>query len=144
MEKYLENQEIEETKTEWDKLIEGKIHLREEYLWNMRMKSKPKLRTYIKYKSSLEMEGYLKNEDATGRMMLARIRSGMNNLRIETGRYEKVAVKYRVCRLCNLGVEDEEHFLNVCKAYEDIREECIKENIFNLNNEEIKIVMFGI
>lgn len=107
------------------------------------MKSKAKLRTYVKYKSVLKLESYLKNEDAIGRMMIARIISGTNNLRIETGRYNNMKVEHRICRLCNSAVEDEEHFLNECKIYEDIRNECIKEFAINKTDEDINNIMFG-
>ena len=43
------------------------------------MKHKPKLRTYRKVKDKLEVEGYLRNKDAEGRRMLARIRSGQTS-----------------------------------------------------------------
>jgi hypothetical protein len=35
----------------------------------------------------------------------------------------KVPVQQRYCKLCNLGaVEDEDHFLLVCPAYQSVRE----------------------
>ena len=82
-------QEIKESTNEWNKLIEKKIQEREQREWRQRALKKPKLRTYTKYKLLLKEEEYLKNEDEIGRRMMARIRSGTNKLRIETGRYEK-------------------------------------------------------
>ena len=107
---------------------------------------KPKLRTYIKYKKMLKEEEYLKNEDAIGRRMLARIRSGTNNLRIETGRYERPrqTEEYRICKVCMEETETEEHFLKRCIAYDDIR----KDLIIDLNKEEgdekIAEILFGV
>ena len=81
---YWTSQEINKNKTEWNNLIRDKIQEREQKEWRQRALSKPKLRTYTKYKEILKEEEYLKNEDTIGRRMLARIRSGTNNLRIET------------------------------------------------------------
>ena len=69
--------------------------------------------------------------------MLARIRSGTNSLRIETGRYErpKLAEEYRICRVCKTETENEEHFLMGCSAYENIRKETIQE-MYRENEEE--------
>ena len=107
------------------------------------MLEKPKLRTYIKHKKKLEMEKYLNNNDFKGRRMLSRIRSGTNNLRIETGRYDKLKIEDRICKICNDGIEDEEHFLHTCTAYIDLRKECTK-NLNTLGNiDNIKKIMFG-
>ena len=105
---------------------------------------KPKLRTYIKYKKILKEEDYLKNEDSIGRRMLARIRSGTNNLRIETGRYERPRQieKFRICKVCMSETEDEEHFLNRCKAYEDIRKYLFTER--SEGDGKITNILFGI
>ena len=96
---YWLKQEIDKNREQWNKLIHDKIQEREQKEWRQRALLKPKLRTYVKYKLILEEEKYLKNEDAIGRRMLARIRSGTNNLRIETGRYEKPKLlqEYRIC-----------------------------------------------
>ena len=82
----------------------------------------------MKYKKILKEEDYLKSDDSIGRRMLARIRSGTNNLRIETGRYErpKLAEEYRLCRVYKTETESEEHFLMRCTAYEEIRKELIR------------------
>ena len=140
-------QKINKTKTEWNKLITEKIQIREQKRWSKRALSKPKLRTYVKYKKILKKEDYLKSEDSIGRRMLARIRSGTNSLRIETGRYErpKLAEEYRICRVCKTETENEEHFLMGCSAYENIRKETIQE-MYRENEEEetIKKIFFGI
>ena len=43
-------------------------------------------------------------------------------LRIETGRYERIAEVNRVCFNCNDAVESEEHVLMDCPLYQDLRE----------------------
>ena len=65
------------------------------------------------------------NKDEAGRKALARLRSGTNELRIETGRHEGLERKDRTCWFgCNV-VEDEQHFLKECWMYEDLREEAM-------------------
>ena len=89
------------------------------------------------------MEKYLKSDDLNGRKLLAMIRSGTNKLKIETGRYENRKVIHRICNMCNDGVEDEEHFLNTCQAFEDIRRECKIELRVTQDNKNFKNIMFG-
>merc|ERR1712083_819348 len=60
-----------------------------------------------------EVEGYLSSKHVEGRRMLARIRSGTNKLRIETGRHTGLA-------------EDEKHFLLECKMYDDFRKHLVR------------------
>ena len=78
--------------------------------------------------------------------MLARIRSGTNNLRIETGRYErpKLSEEYRICRVCKTEAESEEHFLMRCTAYDDIRKELIPEFDKEKDEDTIGKIFFGI
>ena len=84
LQSYWISQKLNMNKAEWNKLIQRKIQEREQREWRQRSLSKPKLRTYIKYKKILKEEEYLNSEDAIGRRMLARLRSGTNSLRIET------------------------------------------------------------
>ena len=133
-------------KAEWNKLIQRKIQEREQREWRQRALSKPKLRTYIKYKKILKEEEYLNSEDAIGRRMLARLRSATNSLRIETGRYErpKIPEEYRICKLCMEETENEEHFLKYCIAYKDIRKDFTQE--IEKNDEALNIIeiLFGV
>ena len=52
--------------------------------------------------------------DEVGRKALARLRSGTNELRIETGRHEGLQRKYRIYWFGCGEVEDEKHFLKDC------------------------------
>ena len=101
---------------EWRNLVTTKMHAREERRWRQGTQTKAKLRTYKTIKSMLKMAPYLKYKN---RLAPARLRSGTNFLRVETGRYEKEAIEERLCGLCN--VEDERHFLLDCELYENIR-----------------------
>ena len=97
--------------------------------WNLvglqkNIKESPKLRTYATFKRNLSREKYLDSMDEKERRAMTRIRSGTNELRIDTGRYEGGVKKRIESRKCWFGcneVEDEEHFLRECKIYEDFR-----------------------
>ena len=143
---YWLKQEIDKNREQWNKLIHDKIQEREQKEWRQRALLKPKLRTYVKYKLILEEEKYLKNEDAIGRRMLARIRSGTNNLRIETGRYErpKLPEEYRICQVCMEGTENEEHFLFHCKAYSKIREDLALDTELVQRKDKTRNMLFGV
>jgi hypothetical protein len=59
------------------------------------------------------------------RQSLSRFRCSNHQLEVECGRHakpENVLRRDRVCRMCSLGVvEDEDHSLLVCPAHHDIR-----------------------
>ena len=81
-----------------------------------------KLRTYIAFKSVLETEYYVTAIlNRHHRSALAKFRLGVAPIRLETGRYEGLSVEERLCPLCNLETEDEEHVLLKCKYYDDCR-----------------------
>ena len=85
------------------------------------------LRTYRVIKNDLETEKYLEQGTGQQRKVIAMIRGGTNDLRIETGRYEKLEEKERICIFCESGeVEDERHFLHRCEAWKNEREIVMK------------------
>jgi hypothetical protein len=88
-----------------------------------------RVRAYLGLNSSTQYgyKEYLSRVDnAQLRRSLARFRCANHTLQIELGRQAKpvkVPVQQRYCKLCNLGaVEDEDHFLLVCPAYQSFRE----------------------
>ena len=57
------------------------------------------------------------------RKALVRFRISSHQLRIETGRYEKIPRDERICYFCTGNkIKDENHFLLDCKAYSQIRD----------------------
>ena len=50
------------------------------------------------------------------RRTIAQSRCGCLHLQMESGRYRhpKTPLAQRICQLCNEGIEDETHFLNLC------------------------------
>ncbi len=88
-----------------------------------------RVRTYLGL-NSLAQYGYKKYlsrvDNAQLRRSLARFRCANHKLQIELGRQiksVKLPVQQHYYKLCNLGVvEDEDHFLLVCPAYQNVRE----------------------
>ncbi len=82
-----------------------------------------KLRTYSKLKQSFSFEPYLENIDnITHRKALTRLRLSSHNLNIETMRPTHKDPQTRLCPLCPCNkVENEEHFLMECTAYNSER-----------------------
>lgn len=99
-------------------------HTRSNAEWLTNLLYKPKLRNYRLIKESLECEPYVAvNLDRTDRSFLAQYRMGILPIAVETGRFRNVALENRVCVVCHSGqVEDEEHLLESCQAYLDLRE----------------------
>jgi exonuclease III len=90
---------------------------------NKQANNSKKLRCYETFKQCISVEKYLDTiSNAEARRAMAKFRTSSHNLRIETGRYEKICVQDRLCNMCACQeVEDEVHFLITCPAYEDSR-----------------------
>ena len=81
-----------------------------------------KLRNYRHFKRFYEPENYcLVHMPVSHRAAFAKFRCGVAPLKIETGRYINQPVEERFCPVCNDGIEDEEHALIKCTAYEHER-----------------------
>lgn len=76
-----------------------------------------KLRTYRKFKKEFNREQYLYTGiDKHILSSYTRIRISNCNLNIEKGRHLNLPVEQRICQLCHEGIEDEFHFLMLCKS----------------------------
>ena len=91
--------------------------------WLINLADKPKLRTYRTFKETFGTEKYIETYMPRARRSLyAQFRCGILPLNIETGRYTNTRPEERVCKICCSGeVEDELHFVLVCKAYREDR-----------------------
>ena len=90
-----------------------------------------KLRTFKMFKNNYKMENYLSLKvDKHLVFNLAKFRISNHQLEIETGRYKKTRIDQRLCKKTykeNGCVEDEFHFLMICKEYQaEIIEFCRK------------------
>ena len=71
-----------------------------------------KLGTYAKTVENRETKFYVNCiMSKSHRSALAKFRCGVAPIRLETGRYEGLPVNERICPICMLEVEDEEHVL---------------------------------
>ena len=84
----------------------------------------------------METEAHIKTNSKAKRSILCQLRIGILCLEIELGRYVRLKINERICKLCKKkDVEDEIHFVCVCPALEPI---CIKYfKILNINKSEV-------
>ena len=102
------------------------------------------LRTYFLFKTEHCKESYLDYVDIVQhRISLAKFRTSSHKLNIEIGRYKGLAVKERICNLCNQNlVEDECHMFSKCSAFSDLRLNIFQklssicQNFISLNDED--------
>ena len=114
------------TRDKWRSTVTKAVQALEQRMWLKQVLSKPKLRTYCKFKKRLEYEDYLDCGTRGVRRSMTMLRSGSNDLRVERGRYEGLAFEERICRFCDSGeVENEEHFLCSCSAWSGLRNETL-------------------
>ena len=104
---------------------QNKIKLRLNDCYNQSVISElenfPKMRTYIKFKTVNKLEDYLiHTNDLNNRFSISKLRLSSHNLRIETGRYDKLEVERRLCENCK-QVDDEFHFIINCSLYNNER-----------------------
>jgi hypothetical protein len=102
--------------------------------WQKLIPLKPKLRTYSIIKNIFETEPYVSlNLPKYKRSVFAQIRMGILPLEIEVGRYYRKCYEERLCKICNISIEDEIHFVCDCKPLEEIRNKYL--NILNVKAE---------
>ena len=93
-----------------------------ELQWKVEINNMPKLRAYRELKSIFTCENYVKMLQPNSRSCIARLRSGVFPLPIETGCWRGKPIEERLCPVCPQPVvETEEHILLSCPLYNDIR-----------------------
>ena len=87
--------------------------------WKELILTKPKLRNYIKFKKELGIEKYVLNiRNKYERSVVAKLRCGILQLHVESGRFNQTNLENRTCNVCNNNViEDEFHFVCICPEY---------------------------
>ncbi len=114
-------------------VLSNKCITLQENEWQSALPSKPKLRTYVKFKDNFQTEEYVKFcYSRKQRSLLAQLRLGILPLHIETGRYRNKTVEERICELCRNQVENEIHFVCECPHYNDIRAQMYDQIIANV------------
>ncbi len=84
--------------------------------WKIEFLNKPKLRTYVKFKTCFKIEDYVMPfMSRRQRSYLAQLRCGILWRHIETGRWYGVKEENRLCKTCNNNqIENEYHFIFHC------------------------------
>ncbi len=92
--------------------------------WPNQIQNVSKLCTYIKFKSCYCKDPYVCTVYNHGhRSILAKFRSGILLLSIETGHFQNIPMEFRLCSMSNdNAIEDETHFIFDCNQYNDLRE----------------------
>ena len=86
-------------------------------------KETSKLRTYALFKKERGFETYLAEvKNASVRKSVTKFRLSNHKLLIEVGRHQGISLNERICPLCNLGIENEAHFLFSCPTYHHQRD----------------------
>ena len=139
-------------RTDWKVVARKATRTYEQREWLEAMTNRPKLDLYRQWKTSLEREAYLSSPDVIGRETLFRLRSGTNDLRIDTGRSEMVRDRAsgkrrrlerneRICRQCGVEVEDVTHVLLYCPMYVAIRRDLMRE-LMNEQSDDLGLHTF--
>ena len=81
-----------------------------------------KLKIYNIVKGENEISPYILDSNLSFRQKIAKLRLSDHKLEIEVGRFSKTIRSRRVCKLCNLGIEDVPHFLFTCEKYREERQ----------------------
>ncbi len=91
--------------------------------WQQDVLDKHKLRTYVNFKLSYNVEDYVMSfMSPAQRSYLAQLRCGILPLHIQTGICQGTQLDKRTCKVCNSNsVESEEHFIFHCNKYDNTR-----------------------
>ena len=109
--------------------------LRQQYLilnrqkWLLEAADKTKLRTFLEVYDPENPRAIVESLlPRNHRSLLSKIKTGVLPLHLETGRWKDKPIEERLCIVCNSGnLENEYHFLGHCEAYDEVREEFVKE-----------------
>ena len=119
---------------DWRATDKGRILEAERVRWRNGAGQNARLVGYVEWKDGLswEHEGYLGERCVNRRRLWTKLRTGCLELRLETGRWERVSVAgaqvqvprwARKCTLCYQEVEDAAHLMFRCPTYEKLRAE---------------------
>ena len=94
------------------------------FYWNQTLQHSRKLSFCHSIKKNYSLSAYLDSARKNPmRRTLVKLRIGCHNLRVETGRYNKIHLDKRICPLCSGNkIEDETHLLLDCQRYSSLRD----------------------
>ena len=115
---------------------------------NIKSGTANKLRTYRMYKSELEIENYIKTRtNYNHRKAMSKLRLS-DHLQIEAGWHSNIPIEARICQFCQLGIENEVHFLLKCPLNHELREKLFQKLTltiphFNVLNNQDKLTIMS-
>ena len=120
-----ENQHVQNENVFLQRVEQG---MRDQFVqkWRNTISESSKLRLYCQIKRNFSFEYYL---DV---LLLSKFRNAFASLRlschyleIESGRYIGLNREQRLCKFCRNAMEDEYHFVFICKEYHELRNQYI-------------------
>ena len=115
--------------------------LKEQYIdfWQKTKNNHSRLSFYNTITSNYALKAYLMEcKIPKHRVTLCRLRLSAHDLEIERGRYRNLAPNERICQLCAIK-EDEQHFLDHCPLYGQLRSKFLSNINQNLSSSNICI-----
>ena len=114
--------------------------------WNQTLQDSCKLSFYHSIKNNYSPSAYLDStRKISMRRTLVKVIIGCHNLRVETGRYDKIPLNERICPLCSGDkIEDKTLLLFACQRYFSMRDiiipfQTLKQKLMIFENYRMKI-----
>ena len=89
---------------------------------------------YMHLKTEWKQEQYIESTEYADTICLLKFRTDNHRLPVETGRYQNVEFKDRLCHECKMEVGDKFHYLFSCPLFKAEREELIPPKYRNRPN----------
>ena len=112
---------VEKVKSIEEDKLHGSVKSCFDSLWKNELASFPKADSFRQFKETVKFERYLENiRIRKHRVSLSKLRLSDHCLMIERGRHSRPITprEMRFCPHCPLELENEEHFLTLCVAYD--------------------------
>ena len=125
------------TGTEYDKMARNNIRDSFTSHWSQEInKQPPRLKFYAQTKTEFRREKYVETLPFKDRQRISKLLCSNHHLEVEKGRHYIIERGLRLCKMCTMGaIEDENHFLDVCPAYESLRSQMISPESGNVSNQ---------
>jgi hypothetical protein len=131
------------------RIFQARLDAQYEQKWYEKISSSNRYEELSFLNDRYEIRSYLQTvENIEIRNTFTRLRCDMNKLQMCVGRTQNIPREKRICPLCNTGTETVEHFLLDCQAYDNDRQEFIRDMsstdrlfIHRNNREKLRIVL---
>ena len=87
------------------------------------MQTMSRLTNYKQFKTDFKVESYVQSLPKQSRSIMAKLRNGTFPVKMETGRYRNLKPEERICPFCQNIPESIQHFLMICKQYDNERKQ---------------------